>query len=263
MLNTALRIAAASGAALAIASIVHAQKPEDEAAAGAGVNELHMIGPIDAEVTIDVFYSPICSHCARTLNDVAPLLIPRAEAGEYRIRFNEMIAADGAFRHEQVVTGSLEIIALNCVSEERYLPLAQSFTGRISDINESANPSAVILQIAAEHGASGPAFDACLNDPAMLTMVQARRDRFTEAGMRSVPAAIVLPSSIADCAYGPSARPAFMADEAAWERFLAEQTLGSNFNPATVDEAVANIAEWESHTARMGLDASCEAYLSD
>lgn len=261
VLKPILSLAAAAAIIAAVSAPVQAQKPED--GEGASASGPHMIGPIDAEVTIDIFYSPICSHCARTLNETTPQLIARAQSGEYRIRFNEMIAADGAFRHDQVTTGTLEIVALNCVDEARYLPLAQSFTARITDINESSEPSAVILQIAAEHGASGREFDACLADPAMLALAQARRDRFTEAGMRGVPSAIVLPSSIADCAYGPAARPAFFADAAAWERFLSEQTLGANFGPATVDEAVSRVDDWEEYAARMGLDASCAAYHSE
>lgn len=261
-----LRRAANAAAALSLAlsglmGAAYAQKEEPVAAGSAReLGELVSFGSASAPVTIDVFYSPICSHCAHTMNELAPRLVARAEAGEIRVRFNETIAADDAFRHDIREMGALEIIALHCAPEAVYLPLARELTTRIPNINASPDPVLLVYEIAGHYGLDAATLDACRADPAMGALVETRTARLTEAGVRGAPSLRVLPTSISACDYGPGARPAYSVSRESWLSFLDEASVSALAAPADIDAAIARVRDWDLHAEMMGMDASCAAY---
>ena len=137
------------------------------------------IGKATAPVTIVKYMSLTCQYCRRFQVDTFPILKrDYIDKGHVRLVIREFPIGK---------TSGNATIALRCAPMEKYLPLYEKFLAQQSTwVSQEVRPDA-IFKIAAQVGMKREAFDACLQDQALIEKLKAIKDRGRQLGIIGTP----------------------------------------------------------------------------
>jgi protein-disulfide isomerase len=137
------------------------------------------LGSADAPVTIVEYASMSCPHCAEFSNTIFDTLRSKyIDTGKVRFIFRE-------FPHNDA--GYLPAMIARCAPASRFFEIVDAYFERQADWLQSSDPVQTLFEIAAEHGFTREAFDACIANRALFTAINEEMARGAAFGVRGTP----------------------------------------------------------------------------
>lgn len=165
------------------------------------------LGSPTAPVTLTVYQSATCSHCADWHNDDFPAFRAKyVDSGQVRVAFRDLPTPPQPL----AIAGA---VMARCVPEERYdNALSALFEGQKALRDAGTAEPAVIawLRAAGEAGGLTPEqMNTCMGDRANFETVQARASQSFADGVQGTPTFLINGERIPDSAYSPEGKPNF------------------------------------------------------
>jgi protein-disulfide isomerase len=150
-------------------------------AAEAPVGPDRIMGRPDAPVLVEEFASLTCSHCGRFANEVFPAFKARfIDTGKVRYVLRPLLTPP------QNVAAAGFLLA-RCAGPAGYYTVIEGIFRRQEDMFRTGDARSTLIAAAAEGGVSGPAFNACLSDPAGQAALDRELEAATGRGIESTP----------------------------------------------------------------------------
>ncbi len=182
----------------ATAPVGFAEQPGDNPAETSTIlYEPQTLGPADAPAVITEYASVTCSRCASFHETVFPALKARAEAGDLRIEFHE------------IVTGPVQVSMAGaqlarCSGEDQYFDVVEDLFDQQFAVLQAAQTrqaKSKLKEIGAANGVSGEQFEACIRDEALFEAIAANGEKASARGVRSTPTLFFNGEPIANADY--------------------------------------------------------------
>lgn len=166
-------------ALLAATLIVLASRPAPAAEAPVGPDRI--MGQPGAPVLVEEFASLTCSHCGRFANEVFPAFKARfIDTGKVRYVLRPLLTPP------QNVAAAGFLLA-RCAGPAGYYTVIEGIFRRQEDMFRTGDARSTLIAAAAEGGVSGPAFNACLSDPAGQAALDRELEAAAARGVDSTP----------------------------------------------------------------------------
>jgi protein-disulfide isomerase len=176
-----LSLAAIAGSAgLGLIDQALAQTPSQADLLAPGPLEDMILGEANAPVTVIMYASTTCSHCANFENKTFPEVKKRyIETGKVR------------FIHREFVLNQLDagaVMLLRCVGKDKYFPLAEALFQKQNEWAFVQRPLQPLLAIAKQAGFTEESFNSCLSNQKLLDDIDSMRKRASDKlGIQSTP----------------------------------------------------------------------------
>ncbi|MEI7573112.1 MAG: thioredoxin domain-containing protein [Phenylobacterium sp.] len=165
-----------------LAAVLFLSAPAHAApAAEPAVSPDFVMGRPGAPVLIEEFASMSCTHCARFANGVFPALKARyIDTGKARYVLRPLLTPP------QNVAAAGFLLA-RCAGPNGYYRVVEGFFRRQDEAYRTGDVRSALIAAAAEGGVSGPAYDACLSDPAGKAALDAELEKVGGRDVDSTP----------------------------------------------------------------------------
>ncbi|MEJ6788161.1 thioredoxin domain-containing protein [Brevundimonas sp. BR2-1] len=164
-----------------------AQADPDGARAALGVVQVQdrVLGRTDAPVTVIEYASFTCPHCAAWHRDVLPALKARfIDTGQVRLVFRDLPTSPQGL--------SVPAAAMaRCAAPETYFEVAQALMDGQAALRAGGDPNAWMSQAAARAGRPVAELQACMNDPATQSTLNAGVEAAVAGGVTGTPMFLV------------------------------------------------------------------------
>jgi protein-disulfide isomerase len=182
-LAAALSLSAAQ-AAVTPAQAAQAQAPKPAAAAVAPAapavalpnkwnGDDYVIGSSKAPVTLVEYASVACPHCARFDAQVFPTLKAKyIDTGKVRFIYREFLVGD----ESMVQVAAIGFLLARCAGHDKYFNVVEQVYRAQPEIFTGKDVKGVFVRIAKDNGLSEAQLDACIEDKAAQTALNARAE---------------------------------------------------------------------------------------
>ncbi|MDK2748824.1 MAG: DsbA family protein [Brevundimonas sp.] len=151
----------------------------------------HVLGRVDAPVTVIEYASFTCSHCADFHNDVLPAFKARyIDTGKVRLVHRNLPTAPAN------VAAAAAAVAI-CAAPGRYFDVAEVFMRDQAELRTTGAQPWFEAGVAAS-GKTREQIETCLSDPATGAALQAQIEGAQEAGVAGTPSFFVNGKPVAD-----------------------------------------------------------------
>ena len=145
----------------------------------AGVSKIaadeHILGSKDAPLTVIVYASMTCSHCANFHNNIFPAIKKKyIDTGKVRLVFREFPVSN------QDMRSIAAFMLARCADEEKYFPMVDLMFKKQDDWARAEDPTPVLLNIAKFAGFTQESFNACLKNQAVMDTVLAVKNEASD-----------------------------------------------------------------------------------
>jgi len=144
------------------------------------------MGNANAKVTMVEYASVACPVCANFNNTVFPAFKAKyIDTGKVRYIAREALVHDPAL-------AAAGFLMARCAGKDKYFQVVDAIYHQQQDLESSADPRAILLNIARSAGLTDAQFDACIKDPDALKAVQERWDRYvTQDHINATPTFVI------------------------------------------------------------------------
>ncbi|MFM8375735.1 MAG: thioredoxin domain-containing protein [Phenylobacterium sp.] len=155
--------------------------PPPVTAAEAHVSADRIMGRPGAPVLVEEFASLTCSHCGRFANEVFPAFKAKyIDTGKVRYQLRPLLTPP-------LNIAAAGFLLARCAAPPRYYTVIEGIFSRQEEMFRTGDARSALIAAAAEGGVAGPAFNACLSDPAGRAALDREIEVATARGVDSTP----------------------------------------------------------------------------